>query len=131
MKEFLKLDTDPYDVIRLFPDLLPQQNANIENTGPDPAANLPKLQDCDLESGILALIEFLTSVRRKAYIDSQTKASANASGNLNDGTTTKATSQLLQIIDTTLLKCYLQVSNFKGRVLIHTTKKYAKFDNFL
>lgn len=111
MKEFLKLDTDPYDVIRLFPDLLPQQNANIENTGPDPAANLPKLQDCDLESGILALIGFLTSVRRKAYIDSQTKASANASGNLNDGTTTKATSQLLQIIDTTLLKCYLQTND--------------------
>ncbi|GLV35804.1 Vacuolar protein sorting 39 [Carabus blaptoides fortunei] len=112
MKEFFKLETDPYDVIRLFPDLLPQQqNVNADNTA-DPTGGQMKLQDRDLESGLLALIEFLTEVRHKTQFDTQSKANANASGNLNErGGTSKATTQLLQIIDTTLLKCYLQTND--------------------
>lgn len=120
MKEFFKLETDPYDVIRLFPDLLPQQNANSENNA-DPTSSLPKLQDRDLESGLLALIEYLTEVRLKTQISTESKANANASGNLNDRPpASKATTQLLQIIDTTLLKCYLQVclQSHKYKIII-------------
>lgn len=107
MEEFLKLGTDPYNVIRLFPDLLPQQNETEQTT------NVPKLQDRDLEEGLSALIEYLTAVRLKTHVDLQPKATSNASGNLNErGTVSKATQQLLQIIDTTLLKCYLQVRLF-------------------
>lgn len=61
MKEFLKLGTDVYEVIRLFPDLLPQQTKDAHET----EATTPKLQDRDLEKGILALIEFLITVSER------------------------------------------------------------------
>lgn len=67
MKEFIKLDTDPYDVIRLFPDLLP--------TPPEPDYQ-SGLTEKELEEGLQALIEYLTEVRHKK----QTSASINASG---------------------------------------------------
>jgi hypothetical protein len=44
-------------VIRLFPELLPQQSR-----GHQESEQHPKLQDRDLENGLLALIEFLTEV---------------------------------------------------------------------
>lgn len=94
MTEFLKLRTDPYDVIRLFPDLLPQ-TAETEAA----SSSISKLEDKDLENGILALIYYLTAARLK--IHGPDNASSSAS---------KPVAQLLQIIDTTLLKCYLQVS---------------------
>lgn len=63
-----------------------------------------KLQDRDLENGLMALIQYLTEVRHKIQ----------GEGKLNnkqvDSKTLKSSAQLLQIIDTTLLKCYLQVS---------------------
>ena len=92
MKELAKLKIDPCDVIRLFPDLWPQ-NANkiptTPTTAPESIANLPKLEDRDLENGLLALIDYLVDQR---FIFKQKN---------------KPT----QIIDTTLLKCYLQVSS--------------------
>lgn len=97
MKEFLKLDTDPYDVIRLFPNLLPQQ---ARDTASSTDKNTMKLEDRDLESGLLALIEYLTEVRSKLINKSTTKSSE-----------VKSTQQLMQIIDTTLLKCYLQTND--------------------
>jgi len=51
------LFSDPYEVIRLFPELLPQQSR-----GSQELEQRPKLQDRDLENGLLALIEFLTEV---------------------------------------------------------------------
>jgi len=51
------LFSDPYEVIRLFPELLPQQSR-----GSQEMEQRPKLQDRDLENGLLALIEFLTEV---------------------------------------------------------------------
>jgi hypothetical protein len=51
------LFSDPYEVIRLFPELLPQQSRGHQ----EPEQH-PRLQDRDLESGLLALIEFLTEV---------------------------------------------------------------------
>ncbi|KAF5302308.1 hypothetical protein FQA39_LY10347 [Lamprigera yunnana] len=105
MDEFLKLDTDPYDVIRLFPDLLPQQPGATETS------DVPeKLSERELEDGLLALIEYLTEVRRR--LPTESKPNVNASGNLNEkASINKSTQQLLQIIDTTLLKCYLQTND--------------------
>lgn len=52
MREFLKLETDPYEVIALFPELLKD---NVD----------PKLEDKELENGYLALIDYLTESRQK------------------------------------------------------------------
>lgn len=66
MKEFLKLGTDPYDVIRLFPDLLPQQA-----TGSEPQETTGDLTERELEAGLLALIEYLTEIRLKMHMETQ------------------------------------------------------------
>ena len=50
------LVADPYEVIRLFPELLPQQSLAHEDD------HRVRLQDRDLENGLLALIEYLTEV---------------------------------------------------------------------
>lgn len=101
MKEFSKLKTDPCEVIRLFPDLLPQDSykKNKENDVP---TSSKQFTERDLENGLLALIEFLTEVRFNIKKDLQ-----NAVVTMPYG---KDVNPLLSIIDTTLLKCYLQVS---------------------
>lgn len=88
MTEFAKLQTDAYDVIRLFPNLL-QEPENTEN--------VMLLEDRDLESALLALVDFLTEARqREIQKISETKGSST---------------MLLTVIDTTLLKCYLQTND--------------------
>jgi hypothetical protein len=139
MEQFLKLGTDPYEVIRLFPDLVSQpSNANETN---EPEPNLPKLQGRDLENGLLALIDFLTEVRYKLINDSQVKekeANEKAKGkNIAHGDklknmTSVATEQLLKIIDTTLLKCYLQVlKNITNYFLFIEVKRNEKIIKFI
>ncbi|CAH1174241.1 unnamed protein product [Phaedon cochleariae] len=105
MREFLKLRTDAYDVIRLFPDLLPQAPP-----GGEAAETVRDLTEKELETSRLALIDYLTEMRHQLQA-SDTQATINARGNLNEKTTSKSTNQLLQIIDTTLLKCYLQTND--------------------
>lgn len=105
MKEFIKLGTDAYDVIRLFPDLLPQQQVATEISEPT-----RDLTEKELETSRLALIDYLTEMRFRLH-SSENMANKNASGNLNETAISKSTSQLLQIIDTTLLKCYLQTND--------------------
>lgn len=108
MKEFAKLQTDPCDVIRLFPDLWPQDSlmsTPSKHTNASTAAArsiLPKLVDKDLELGLLALIDYLTEVRHKLQKDLHS----------SDAKTSQNTNRLFVIIDTTLLKCYLQVRIF-------------------
>ncbi|XP_076171948.1 vacuolar protein sorting 39 isoform X2 [Ptiloglossa arizonensis] len=99
MNVFSKAGTDPYEVIRLFPDLLTLSSNNPELNNPTPS--LPKLQDHDLEKGLRALIAFLTEVRIK-LVDST---------NGTKTMTAVAVEQLLKITDTTLLKCYLQTTD--------------------
>lgn len=99
MEEFLKLKTDPCEVIRLFPDLLPQDTSKSQPNEVAPVKNLPKLVDKDLENGLLALIDYLTDIRHQIKKDMKP-----------DKVYGKNTLPLLSIIDTTLLKCYLQVS---------------------
>ncbi|XP_030763648.1 vam6/Vps39-like protein [Sitophilus oryzae] len=101
MNEFLKLETDAFDVIRLFPDLLPQGQ---QDEYPDSSKDLT---DKELEDSRLALIEYLTEMRHRLQ---DTKGLSNARGNLSEKSS-KSTDHLLQIIDTTLLKCYLQTND--------------------
>lgn len=68
MQQFLKLGTDPYDVIRLFPDLLPQQQQQNSN---DLIETARDLTDKELETGLLALIDYLTEMRHKPQLESQ------------------------------------------------------------
>ncbi|VEN49227.1 unnamed protein product, partial [Callosobruchus maculatus] len=104
MKEFLKLGTAAYDVIRLFPDLLPQSQAA------EPVEPVRDLTEKELEASRLALIDYLTEIRHRLH-SPEAQANVNATGNLNERTASKSTQQLLQIIDTTLLKCYLQTND--------------------
>ncbi|EFN80720.1 vam6/Vps39-like protein isoform X2 [Harpegnathos saltator] len=109
MDLFLKLGTDPYEVIRLFPDLVtPSTNTHELN---DPAPSLPKLQDHDLEKGLRALIVFLTEVRHKLMAKDKELNKEKNGLNGEKNITAVATEQLLKIIDTTLLKCYLQTTD--------------------
>lgn len=103
MKEFTNLKTDPCDVIRLFPDLIPSfENINKKSqmsssmSSVEAMTHLPKLSDKDLENGYLALIDYLVEIRYSQDKNKDKKGSAT----------------LLSIIDTTLLKCYLEVSGF-------------------
>lgn len=87
-----------------------------------------KLEEIDLESGLLALIEYLTKVRlskksekekRDKEFFEREKRKMESLTPIEEGRIEsenkmyeqfcKATEQLFQIIDTTLLKCYLQV----------------------
>jgi len=96
MKEFEKAAIDPYDVIRLFPSLVPEPKNSAEDTTV-PTSSVPKLEDHDLENAHMALIEFLAQARQREVVKLlDTKSSSKA---------------LLEIIDTTLLKCYLQTND--------------------
>lgn len=98
MREFIELETDPCDVIRLFPNLFPV--ATKLNQSTLMKSNLPALDGKDLEKALLALIEYLTEVRFNLLRQIQNAETKPNSKNSN---------YLLSIIDTTLLKCYLQV----------------------
>ncbi|XP_017874456.1 PREDICTED: vam6/Vps39-like protein isoform X1 [Drosophila arizonae] len=95
MKEFEKANIDPYDVIRLFPSLVPEPKNTTDAVVPP--SSVPKLEDHDLENAYLALIEFLVQARQREVVKLlDTKSSSKS---------------LLEIIDTTLLKCYLQTND--------------------
>ncbi|XP_063978335.1 vam6/Vps39-like protein isoform X3 [Diachasmimorpha longicaudata] len=105
MKQFHELGTDPYEVIRLFPYLVSDSSGNEV----EPMTGLPKLQDRDLENGLLALIGFLTEVRHNLM--GGTDGKEGKKEREKKTMTAAATEQLLKIIDTTLLKCYLQTND--------------------
>lgn len=101
MNKFEKASANPYDVIRLFPNLLQDQsNKSAIEYGAVPTAiggSMTQLEDKDLENAILALIEFLALARQKEVVKLRDTKSSSKS--------------LLSIIDTTLLKCYLQTND--------------------
>nr|CAG4642300.1 EOG090X0131 [Evadne anonyx] len=99
---FLKLNSDPSYVIGLFPDLLPMDfRKQLEYP-----ETIPSLQGRELEQAVLALIKYLTEVRN-GLMNQNMKNTGN-SGSIMDVSNVKASRrQLLQIVDTTLLKCYL------------------------
>lgn len=125
MSEFAKLQTDPCDVIRLFPDLLPQDTSKQYGTTsthaptPNPfATNLPKLEDRDLENGLLALIDYLVEVRQNLKKELHGTNESKSFG--------KNLTPLLSIIDTTLLKCYLQTNDSLVASLIRLNYCHAE-----
>ncbi|EDO34329.1 predicted protein [Nematostella vectensis] len=84
---FARLETDPTHVIGLFEDLLPSDFRKQLEYPDEP----PKLLMSETEKGYVALVEYLTQ-----------KQDIKAQKNLK---------QRRQIIDTTLLKCYLQTND--------------------
>lgn len=108
MQEFIKLETDPCDVIRLFPNLFPKDSVATKlNQSALAKSNLPELNGKDLEMALLALIEYLTEVRFNLLRKIQNAETKPSNKNSN---------YLLSIIDTTLLKCYLQVNEICYRI---------------
>lgn len=100
---FAKLGTDPSHVIGLYPNLLPQDyRSRLEYP-----ERVPELEGQDMERGLLALIEYLTQKRIDISKEEEVVSTAIVEGN----TTIRSKKQLSQIIDTTLLKCYLQTND--------------------
>lgn len=93
MKEFLKLNTDPAEVITLFPELDNKPNGDNSKK---------KLKGKDLENALNALTKYLVELRLKI-------GRGEGSGSHEEGTSQRNVQQQLELIDTTLLKCYLQV----------------------
>ncbi|XP_056333170.1 vam6/Vps39-like protein [Danio aesculapii] len=105
MQGFAKLGTDPTHVIGLYPDLLPSDYRKQLHY-PNP---LPPLSGAELEKAHLALIDYLTQ-KRSHLVKQLNDSDPSTTSPLMEGTPTiKSRKKLLQIIDTTLLKCYLHV----------------------
>lgn len=109
MKEFIKLNTDPVDVLKLFPEL--DGKTDNESTN--------KLKGKDLEDALNALIEYLVKHRSKIGITEATSSQENTGSQRN-------LTQQMELIDTTLLKCYLQVHRV-GSQIFKRTKSTATY----
>ncbi|XP_005158975.1 vam6/Vps39-like protein isoform X2 [Danio rerio] len=106
MQGFAKLGTDPTHVIGLYPDLLPSDYRKQLHY-PNP---LPPLSGAELEKAHLALIDYLTQ-KRSHLVKQLNDSDPSTTSPLMEGTPTiKSRKKLLQIIDTTLLKCYLHTN---------------------
>ncbi|XP_060790315.1 vam6/Vps39-like protein isoform X2 [Neoarius graeffei] len=106
MQVFAKLGTDPTHVIGLYPDLLPSDYRKQLHY-PNP---LPTLTGVELEKAHLALIDYLTQ-KRSHLVKQLNDSDPSTTSPLMEGTPTiKSRKKLLQIIDTTLLKCYLHTN---------------------
>uniref|UniRef100_A0A2C9M943 CNH domain-containing protein n=1 Tax=Biomphalaria glabrata TaxID=6526 RepID=A0A2C9M943_BIOGL len=102
---FAKLGTDPSHVIGLYPNLLPEEfRKKLEY--PD---KVPDISGSNYEKGIMALIEYLTQKRNELNKEGYKETSTTAIVEGNKTITSRK--QLSQIIDTTLLKCYLQTND--------------------
>uniref|UniRef100_A0A8C2RWI0 CNH domain-containing protein n=1 Tax=Capra hircus TaxID=9925 RepID=A0A8C2RWI0_CAPHI len=104
----MKDDSDnPTHVMGLYPDLLPTDYRK-QLQYPNP---LPVLSGAELEKAHLALIDYLTQKRSQLVKKLNDSDHQSSTSPLMEGTPTiKSKKKLLQIIDTTLLKCYLHVS---------------------
>uniref|UniRef100_A0A803V5G2 VPS39 subunit of HOPS complex n=1 Tax=Ficedula albicollis TaxID=59894 RepID=A0A803V5G2_FICAL len=107
MQVFAKLGTDPTHVMGLYPDLLPTDYRK-QLQYPNP---LPGLSGAELEKAHLALIDYLTQKRSQLVKKLNDSDHQSSTSPLMEGTPTiKSKKKLLQIIDTTLLKCYLHTN---------------------
>ncbi|KAK5609209.1 Vam6/Vps39-like protein [Crenichthys baileyi] len=120
MQVFAKLGTDPTHVIGLYPDLLPSDYRKQLHY-PNP---LPTLSGAELEKAHLALIDYLTQ-KRSHLVKQLNDSDPSTTSPLMEGTPTiKSRKKLLQIIDTTLLKCYLHGLHHKAlQVLLDQSTK--------
>jgi len=106
MAVFLRLDIDPSHVIGLYSSLLPPDFQERLSYPDSP----PQLQGREQENGLLSLIEYLTQVRHKLN-SCQTPMELAPLPMVEGVETIRKRSTLLQVIDTTLLKCYLQTND--------------------
>uniref|UniRef100_A0A8C2RV26 CNH domain-containing protein n=1 Tax=Capra hircus TaxID=9925 RepID=A0A8C2RV26_CAPHI len=104
----MKDDSDnPTHVMGLYPDLLPTDYRK-QLQYPNP---LPVLSGAELEKAHLALIDYLTQKRSQLVKKLNDSDHQSSTSPLMEGTPTiKSKKKLLQIIDTTLLKCYLHTN---------------------
>ncbi|CAD5113361.1 DgyrCDS2533 [Dimorphilus gyrociliatus] len=101
LEMFSELETDPSQVIGLFPDLLPSEYRK-RLVYPD---SVPILEGAELERGLESLITYLLEKRQKLKdMGKKVHTCSIVEGNA----LIVSKKQLAQIIDTTLLKCYLQ-----------------------
>lgn len=105
MKLFMTLDTDPCHVIGLFPNLLPS-DYHKDLTYPE---SIPELDGGELETALLALIDYLNEKGYRIKNHSGNEITTSAIGDMNRTITSKQ--QIAQIIDTTLLKCYIETND--------------------
>jgi len=104
-------DLDPvlpdYYVIGMYGDLLPKEvQADLNELFPEP---LPKFESgsTELEESIRELIHYLTRMRNKTTLE--------LTDNNNKKKSVKAS---VEVLDTTLVKCYLKVYDKNGRGLL-------------
>ncbi|XP_074091279.1 vam6/Vps39-like protein isoform X2 [Macrotis lagotis] len=103
----IPISMDPTHVMGLYPDLLPTEYRK-QLQYPNP---LPVLSGAELEKAHLALIDYLTQKRNQLVKKLNDSDHQSSTSPLMEGTPTiKSKKKLLQIIDTTLLKCYLQTN---------------------
>ncbi|XP_078466273.1 vam6/Vps39-like protein [Lampetra fluviatilis] len=106
MAKFSTLGTDPSHVIGLYPDLLPADYKKQLLYPSEP----PQLSGVELEKGVMALIDYLTQKRNHLVKHLNDADGGVVAPIMNGVQTIKSRKKLLQIIDTTLLKCYLQTN---------------------
>jgi len=107
MDVFFQLDIDTSHVVGLFPDLLPQEFLN-RLIYPD---TVPSLQGRELENATLALVEHLTRVRHRLNGAAACSRALSPTPMSEGSPVIKSKRQMLQILDTTLLKCYLRTNS--------------------
>lgn len=101
LTEFDKLNTDPADVIKLFPELDGKSN--------EEKLEVKKIKCKDLDIAINALIQYLLKLKKNILEQSHEPL------NSQTDTVKESHKEQLELIDTTLLKCYLEVN---GVILI-------------
>lgn len=110
---FQSLKTDPSYVIGLYPDLLPEDFRARLNY----PTRLPNFEGALLEQGLMVLIDYLLEVRRKIKDDISKLESNNRKPGAEDRSkhipqlSYPDLIKLQSIIDTSLLKCYLQTND--------------------
>ena len=105
MDIFLKLNVDASHVIGLYSDLLPDEFQEALQYPPD---CLPKLQGRSVENATLALISYLVDYRTQMERIASKTISPLPMVKGPDPIRTKK--QMMQVLDTTLLKCYLRTN---------------------
>ena len=121
LEVFYNLDIDPCHVVGLVPSLLPRGHRE-KIKYPD---KLPStLQGRDLENALLAMIKYLTKTRHK--LQGEESKTINYYMPIAGGEPqSQAKLKIMEIIDTTLLKCYLKTNDALVSSLLRLKANYC------
>ncbi|KAL6054782.1 Vam6/Vps39-like protein [Balamuthia mandrillaris] len=115
MEYFFQLETDPLEVIGLYPNLLPKgMREKYEQSYP---MDIPVLVGASLEKALAALINYLTQIRPSATASGNSSGAASSSTN-PDTEEYSTVTDLPTIIDTALLKAYIKTDNMDLSTLL-------------